>query len=145
MNSVKKIILAFTITSTIMTNVQSVLASSSEAQKIARNIKSVSQVKEYLRETMSPCEGGCSGYGLHIRAMRVCELVEAVDIKVKGKITRRSPLPGKSMSISKSDLNLMRLIYSQCKWYVRLPNDPPDFVYHPKPEIERKINRKIGI
>lgn len=141
----KNITIFLAIISTVFVNLQPVLANSTEVQKTARNIKSVAQVKQYLREVMSPCEDGCSGYGLHIRAIRVCELVQALDIRVQGKISRKRSFSERNIPISKSDINLMRLILSQCKWVVRLPGDPADFVYYPNPKIKQQINKQLKI
>jgi hypothetical protein len=110
-----------------------ILANELEVQKTATTLKSVSQVKEYLKELRSPCVGGCSGYGLHIRAVRVCTLIQALDTRIGGKIVKES-LPSSSknlINISGSDLNLMKMIYGQCKWYKRLPSDLPEITYYP--------------
>ncbi|BAZ18882.1 hypothetical protein NIES4071_107670 (plasmid) [Calothrix sp. NIES-4071] len=121
-------------------------ANSPEVQKMANSIKSVGEVKGEIREAISDCqEGGCSGYGMHSMGMRICKLVQALDIKVNGKISSKRLSNRQAIRISKSDTSLMRMILSQCKWKVRFPEDPPDFIYAPAPKISQKINRQLKI
>jgi hypothetical protein len=122
------------------------LANESEVQKTATTLKSVSQVRGYLKELRSPCVGGCSGYGLHIRAVRVCTLIQALDTRIGSRIVKEY-LPSSSensINISGSDLNLMKMIYGQCKWYKRLPSDLPEITYYPSSNtIAEKIDKLL--
>ncbi|MBD2205924.1 hypothetical protein H6G33_27490 [Calothrix sp. FACHB-1219] len=105
----------------------------------AQKIKSVAQVKTELYDTLkilddtNVCIGACQV----TRQLGVCSLVENLDTQVKGKIfgrkirNRSSALP-----IDKADVELMRLIYSQCK-SLKPENFPP--------YLQLNANRKYKI
>jgi hypothetical protein len=116
-----------------------------EVQKTAAEIQSVSQVKGYLQELMSPCSSGCSGYGLHLRAVRICTLVQALDVKTGGKILQGQSLNSnqKNISINKTDRDLMKMIYGQCKLYKRLPSDSSELTYIPTANARQKIENSL--
>jgi hypothetical protein len=123
------------------------LANKTEVRKTATTIKSVLEVKDSLKELRSPCVGGCSGYGLHIRAARMCTLVQALDTRIGGKIVKKSlpPSSEKLISISRSDLNLMKMIYKQCKWYKWNSSDYSELTYHrSSTTTEGKIDRLLS-
>lgn len=83
-----------------------------------QNIRSVKQVKDNIRELLDTvgqqwCDNlSCSGFA----RVQICEVVSMLDARVSGKIagktikTKYSPL-----SISQSDLRLMKIIYSGCE------------------------------
>jgi hypothetical protein len=123
------------------------LANKTEVRKTATTIKSVLEVKDSLIELRSPCEHGCSGYGLHIRAARMCTLLQALDTRIGGKIVKKS-LPSSSeklINISRSDLNLMKMIYKQCKWYKWNSSDYLELTYHrSSTTVEEKIDRLLS-
>lgn len=145
MKIIKSIILFSTVCSMVVSS-QLALANSLEVQKVAKYIKSVGQVKEEIREAILACqESGCSGYGMHSVGMRICELVQALDIKVDGKISGKHLSNRRTISISKSDISLMRMILSQCQWKAYLQNDPPDFIYVPTPKISQIVNKQLKI
>ncbi len=145
MKIVKSIILFSTICS-IFASSQLALANPPEIQRVAENIKSVGQVKKEIREVILVCqESGCSGYGMHSVNMRICKLVQALNIKVNGKISGKRLSTRRAIPISKSDINLMRMILSQCRWESHLQSDPPDFIYAPTPKIRQRINRQLRI
>ncbi|RUS93301.1 hypothetical protein DSM106972_096570 [Dulcicalothrix desertica PCC 7102] len=146
MKIIKSIILISAI-SGIAFSSQIASANSPEVQKVAKHIKSVGQVKEEIREIISSCqESGCSGYGIHSLGMRICELTQALDIKVNGKISGKRLSNRQTIPISKSDISLMRMILSQCQWQVyHAHNDPPDFTYRPTAKMRQKINRQFRI
>lgn len=147
MKIIKSIIL-FAAISSVAVSSQLASANSPEVQKAAKYIKSVGQVKTEIRENILACqETGCSGYGMHSMSMRVCELTQALDIKVNGRISGKRLSNSRAIPISKSDISLMRMILSQCKWQVYTPhqNDPPDFIYAPTDKMRQKIHRQLGI
>ncbi|MGB6294700.1 MAG: hypothetical protein WBF90_00790 [Rivularia sp. (in: cyanobacteria)] len=145
MKIIKSIVLFSTVCS-IFASSQLALANSSEVQNIAKNIKSVGQVKEEIREVILACQkSGCSRYGMHSVGMRICKQVQALNIKVNGKISGKRLSNRRAIPISKSDISLMRMILSQCRWEASLQGDPPDFVYTPTPKISQRINRQLRI
>jgi hypothetical protein len=84
---------------------------------------------------------------------RICEEVGRLDIRVDGKIF--SGMQGWTPSvlpISKSDLNLMKLIFRQCKpsnydagGYRNRFNSVMRVVYDPTPSADQIIRRQLGI
>lgn len=145
MKIIKSIILFSTICS-VFANSQLALANSSEVQNVAKNIKSVGQVKEEIREVILACQKSeCSRYGMHSVGMRICKQVQALNIKVNGKISGKRLSNRRAIPISKSDISLMRMILSQCRWEAYLQSDRPDFVYAPTPKISQRINRQLRI
>jgi hypothetical protein len=121
----------------------------SETEQIQASVKmidSVERAKYFLKNSIQcPDPTGCSGYGMWIRAVNVCRLVKAVDIKVGGKIIPKSSVKrnNSSLSISRSDTKLMKMIYSQCKFqrYIDSPSNPVELVYWPSPPISKKVDK----
>ncbi|BAY64595.1 hypothetical protein NIES22_46940 [Calothrix brevissima NIES-22] len=104
-----------------------------------QKIKSVAQVKKELYDTLKVLDDTnvCIGACQVTRQLGVCSLIENLDTQVKGKIfgrkirNRSSALP-----IDRADVELMRLVYSQCK-----PLKPENF----PPYLKLNANRKYKI
>lgn len=121
----------------------------SETEQIQASVKeidSVDRAKYFLKNSIQcPDPTGCSGYGMWIRAVNVCRLVKAVDIKVGGKIIPKSSVKrnNSSLYISKSDTKLMKMIYGQCKLrrHNDSPSNPIELVYSPSPPVSEKVDK----
>jgi hypothetical protein len=141
--------LSFILTlSTILTFSNSALSESetSEIQAIARDIHSIKTAKEFLQNNITcPDPTGCSGYGMWARAVHICKIVKAVDSRVGGTIIKKNSYSKKTISIFKSDINLMKMIYAQCKSnrYIDSASNPVELVYSPSPPIREKIDRLL--
>jgi hypothetical protein len=117
-----------------------------QIQAAVKDIDSVERAKYLLKNSVQcPDPTGCSGYGMWIRAVNVCRLVKAVNIKVGGKIIPKSSVKRNksSLSIERTDTKLMKMIYSQCtsKRYIDSPSNPIELVYWPSPPISKKIDK----
>lgn len=117
-----------------------------QVQAAVKEIDSVEKSKSFLRNSIQcPDPTGCSGYGMWIRAVNVCRLVKAVNIKTGGKIISKSSVKRSSISlyISKSDTKLMKMIYSQCKSrrYIDSPSNPLELVYSPSSSASEKVDK----
>ncbi|AFY31828.1 hypothetical protein [Calothrix sp. PCC 7507] len=97
-----------------------------------QNINSVAQVKNELRDTIKVWDNAetCAGACLVSRELHICNLVENLDTRVGGKISRRNiqRQSSSSLRIDQSDLKFMRLIYSQCKSVKE--EDLPPYIQH---------------
>jgi hypothetical protein len=122
-----------------------VIGNNPEVQKAVAEIQSVPQVKRYLQDLISPCLSGCSGYGLQLRAIRICTLVQALDVKTGGKILQSQSLISnqKVININRGDRDLMQMIYGQCKLHKRLPSDSPELNYIPTSNARQKIENLL--
>jgi hypothetical protein len=120
---------------------------SRQIEQIASEINSIEESKSFLRNNIRcPDPTGCSGYGMWIRAVQVCRVVKAVNTRVGGKIfSRPSSSSHKKLSISKPDIKLMKMIYSQCKRkrYIDLASNPIELVYLPSAAIRKKIDHAL--
>jgi hypothetical protein len=146
----KKTLLSFLLISSIILGYSNLAFSKSEAdeiQDIARDIDSIETAKSFLRSNIRcPDPTGCSGYGMWIRAVQVCKIVKAVNLKVGGKV-----IPGSSGSkkraipISKLDLNLMKMVHSQCKQqrYIDSASNPVETVFRPSRQINKKVDQVL--
>jgi hypothetical protein len=111
-----------------------------------KEVDSIEKAKSFLRDSIQcPDRTGCSGYGMWIRAVDVCRLVKAVNIKVGGKIIPKSSVKrsDSTLSISKSDTKLMKTIYSQCKSqrYIDLASNPIELVYLPSSSVREQVDK----
>jgi hypothetical protein len=84
---------------------------------VSTKANSVSDTKIKVRELISAWDSdACFGTCQVSREFGVCSLVEGLDKQVAGKIAGgKAKRKGQSLSISKSDLVLMKLIYNQCQ------------------------------
>lgn len=93
------------------------MAIASTITTFVANANSVIDTKTKIRETIDVWDGdNCFGLCSTSRGFDVCRLAKDLDRQVGGKITGRAAKPKfKSLSIGRSDLELMRLISSQCQ------------------------------
>jgi hypothetical protein len=129
-----------------LSNSVSAESENEQIQSAVKDIDSVERAKYFLKNSIQcPDPTGCSGYGMWIRAVNVCRLVKAVNIKVGGKIIPNSSVKrnNSSLSISKTDTKLMKMIYSQCKLrrHNDSPSNPIELVYWPSSPISEKIDK----
>lgn len=124
------------------------IANDSNTRSYINNIKSVEQVKASIRDSLN--ENCGTGHCWSFNAKRICEMVAALDVKVDYQITVTfsSEKASPEIEISKSDIELMRLIFSQCK--------PTNYqfwsygqilyvVYDPSPKIDLKVRKLLNI
>lgn len=122
----------------------------------AQTIKSVAQVKTELYDKLKTLDDTevCFGACQVTRRLGICSLVENLDTRVKGKIFGRKIRNRYSgLRIAQDDVQLMRLIYSQCK-----PLQPENFPAYLQLDTNRKykifeptctslaiINQRLGL
>ncbi|MBD2359388.1 hypothetical protein H6G41_33235 [Tolypothrix sp. FACHB-123] len=139
---------ALIISTVLSLGLQNHVSAQTSGEKLVNSIKSVSQVKQQLKETFENLNQCNSGYCFNIMTTDICQLVGALDVKVNGKII--GLMFGSSegqISISASDLKLMKKILSQCKstnnqywnWESVL-----HVFYSPTPQIDREIRAALG-
>jgi hypothetical protein len=125
-----------------------VLAQQTQGQKLVDSIQSVAQVKGKIKQIFTDLNQCNSGYCFNSMTTEICELVGALDVKVDGKIV--GAMSGGSegkISISASDLKLMKKIFSQCKatnyqywnWETVL-----HVTYSPTSQIDKEIRAALG-
>jgi len=122
----------------------------SDTEKKVNSIRSVAEVKKNIRESLEyPCP---SGFCVDDRTYNICERVAALDVQVNGKIIGASwsgtAGSGGKIPITKADLALMKLIFSQCKptnYLYSSYDSMLHVVYHPTPEADRRIRRALGV
>jgi hypothetical protein len=79
------------------------------------NASPVTDAKTKIREAIETWDSeGCAGTCLYSREYSVCIFVEDLDKQVAGKITGKSKYRKGVTSIDKSNLSLMKLVYSKC-------------------------------
>ncbi|PZV06012.1 MAG: hypothetical protein DCF22_24300 [Leptolyngbya sp.] len=79
------------------------------------SIKSVAQVKQQIREAMQNQDKCAVGSCSNSNRTAICEALGALDVQIDGKIVGQMSGAGGNIPISSSDLELMKLIFSQCK------------------------------
>lgn len=117
-----------------------------DLQEYVDSFRSVNQVKEEIRQLMEVREQCAVGSCWNSTSTSICEVVAALDVKVNGQIVGQmfsgeEGSPGE-IPISQDDLQLMKLIFSQCQpsnyqywnWDRML-----HVLYSPSPEAEQKI------
>lgn len=125
-------------------------AGETPVQSFINSIKSVEQVKQEIRDSLT-VECG-SGHCWNVHSTRICDLTAALDVKVGYRITDtftfESTRKQESIQISAVDLKLMKLIFSQCK--------PSNYQYWnfgqilhvqyiPSDKVSAKVNRLLGV
>ncbi len=122
----------------------------SDLQGFVDSIESVEQVKEDLRQTLEFREECAVGSCVNMAGTSICESVAALDVQVNGQIVGGMTSVGSegNIPISVSDLELMKLIFSQCKptnyqywnypmilhvWYV------------PSDEVDQQVRQGLGL
>ena len=114
------------------------------------SIKSVEQVKQQLRETFKFSDGCGVGSCINGANTSICETVAALDVQVNGKIIGEMSSFGSDgkIPISNSDLELMKLIFSQCKptnyqywnWPMML-----HVWYSASNEVDQQVRQGLGV
>ncbi len=125
----------------------------STAMKLVNSIHSVEQVKRSIRELLLSEKELVSGGAVDQMGEKVCELVGALDIKVDSQITNTyiqstKSKPNPEIEISKSDLNLMRLIFAQCKpnnYHFWLRDSVLHVSYTPTEDVDRTVKNALNI
>ncbi len=122
------------------------VADEARVKYFINSIQSVEQVKQDIRNSI--IEECGAGHCWNTNATHVCDLVAGLDVKVGYAITGTIENEKPSISISKVDLKLMKLIFSQCKptnyqyWsFGRILH----VVYDPSPKIAAEVNKRLGI
>jgi len=83
--------------------------------KFVDSIRSVDQVKKDIRELIITVDGCAVGSCYNFNSTAICELVGALDVQVNGQIIGGVLGGSAKIPISRSDLTLMKDIFSQCK------------------------------
>ena len=114
------------------------------------SIQSVEQVKEILRNLLQERDRCQVGSCWNNISTSICETVAALDVQVNGQIVGGMTSVGSAgnIPISEADLELMKLIFSQCKptnyqywnWEMML-----HVVYAPADEIGQEIRQRLGV
>ncbi len=121
-----------------------------EHNEFIDSIRSVEQVKEQLRQMFQQRDECKVGSCWNNSSTIICETVAALDVQVNGQIVGGMTSVGSAgnIPISATDLELMKLIFSQCKptnyqywnWPMLL-----HVVYAPTQEVDQKIRQGLGI
>jgi hypothetical protein len=124
-------------------------AQRNDLQQRVDAIESVEQVKLQIREALEFLDTCGVGSCYNHTTTAVCEAVGALDVRINGQIVNQmSGAAGTELSISESDLELMRLIFSQCKpsnyqywnWDTIL-----HVTYQPTPEVDAEVRSQLGV
>ncbi len=122
----------------------------SDPQKFVESVKSVEQVKSRIANLIRTVDDCSVGSCFNNNSTGICELVAALDVQVNGQIlgeVTAVTTPPK-IPISKSDLSLMREIFSQCKptnyqyWNF---SSMLHVYYVPKPEVDQRVRQALGV
>jgi hypothetical protein len=119
-----------------------------DLQQQVQSISRVDQVKQKIRGLIEAQDECSVGSCLNFTRTAICSAVGALDIRLDGKISSKTTGGTNSaLSISKVDLDLMKLIFSQC--------EPTNYQYwnfdsilhvwyNPTPEVDRQVRRTLG-
>lgn len=125
------------------------LAEERDLKVEVESIKSVAEVKEIIKELLVNRDQCRVGSCFNFTSTAICSQVGMLDIRVDGKIfSGGTGWTDSVLPISKSDLDLMQLIFSQCKptnyqywnWGVML-----HVWYDPSCQVDQKIRARLGI
>ncbi|EAW35219.1 hypothetical protein [Lyngbya sp. PCC 8106] len=122
----------------------------SDLQEFVDSIESVEQVKEDLRQTLKFRDECGVGSCWNTTSTGICETVAALDVQINGQIIGGMSSAGSdgNIPISSSDLELMKLIFSQCKptnyqywnWPMML-----HVLYVPSDEVDQQVRQGLGL
>jgi hypothetical protein len=126
------------------------IAQQRDLRQFVDSIKSVEQVKKEIGRLISAVDNCKVGSCFNFNSTAICELVAALDVQVNGQIVGGMTSIGSQgkIPISKSDLSLMRDIFSQCKPtnYQYWNFESMLHVYYvPKPELDQKVRQALGL
>lgn len=126
-----------------------VIAQEDDLRDQVESIQSVEQVKDDIRQLMEFRDQCSVGSCWNATSTSICSAVGALDIRVDGKIfSGATGWTDEVLPISETDLNLMQLIFSQCK--------PTNYqywnfgqilhvLYEPTPETDQQIRSTLGL
>lgn len=119
-------------------------------EQLVNSIRSVEQVKEDLKNTFQRRDECPGGSCWNSTSSAICATVAALDVQVNGQILNDMILNDSegNIPINQADLDLMKLIFSQCKptnyqywnWPMML-----HVVYAPSDEADEQIRRGLGL
>jgi hypothetical protein len=123
-------------------------ASETEVENYIKSIRSVEQVKASIRRHLT-AECG-TGSCVNTTTTEICTLTGALDVRAGNSISSGDPkfTTRPDIPISRPDLELFQLIWSQCKptsyqyWNY---GTVLHVAYDPEPEIDKTIRRALGI
>ncbi len=135
---------------TIVTNDLPAIAQQRDLKQFVDSVKSVKQVKKEIALLIQAVDNCAVGSCFNFNSTAICEWVGALDTQVNGQIVGGITSVGSlgKISISPSDLDLMRDIFSQCKPtnYQYWNFESILHVYYvPKPEIDQKVRQALGL
>jgi hypothetical protein len=119
-------------------------------QQFVNSIESVDQVKGDLKGLLEQSDQCAVGSCFNFTRTAICERVAALDVQVNGQIIGDWTSVGSEgkLPISRSDLGLMKDIFSQCKptnyqyWnFERMLH----VYYVPTPVIDRRVRKALGV
>jgi len=121
----------------------------SPVQVFVNSLKSVREAKEAIRDSLVAISKDCpSGTCVETNSIEICNWTAAVDIRTNYLITNTGRSTNPAISISKADVELFRLIWSQCKathayyWnFERLLH----VSYMPTEAADQEISRRLGL
>jgi hypothetical protein len=135
---------------TILPKEMPAVAQQRDLRQFVDSVKSVEQVKRDIARLISTVDNCGVGSCFNFNSTAICELVAALDVQVNGQIVGGMTSVGSQgkIPISKSDLSLMRDIFSQCKPtnYQYWNFESMLHVYYaPKPELDQKVRQALGL
>lgn len=143
------VLVAFLVIGTIGTLIQPAQGQR-DLQGFVDSIRSVEQVKQQIRQTLETADSCSVGSCANSTATLICETVAALDVQVNGKIVGGMTSVGSdgNIPISNADLELMKLIFSQCKptnyqywnWPMVL-----HVWYVPSDEVDQQVRQILGV
>jgi hypothetical protein len=119
-----------------------------DLQERVNSIESVEQVKQELRQLFEWRDQCGTGSCFNSSSTGICETVAALDARVNGQIVGGMISDDSGLPISEEDLDLMRLIFEQCKptnyqywnWPMML-----HVWYVPSEEVDNEIKNRLGL
>ena len=127
-----------------------VVAQENKLEKSVEAIESVDQVKDELKALLQSSDQCAVVSCFNSTRTAICSKVGALDIQVNGQILGDWTSVGSEgkIPISKSDLSLMRTIFSQCKptnyqyWNFEMMLH---VYYVPSSAIDRQVRQALGV
>lgn len=122
----------------------------SDSEKLVDSIRSASQVKSKIRDSLSQIDNCGSGSCVNNNSTEICAYTGALDVSVGSAISIPSA-QGRNQAkieISEEDIRLFRLIWAQCKPTTYQFWNYPSMVhvwYEPDAELDKKIRTSLGL
>lgn len=140
--------ICLTATATTLLALTPIANAQQSTQTYVNSIKSVAQVKQQIREAMQNTDKCGSGSCYNFTRTAVCEAVGALDVQVNGKIIGQVTGSRNNIPISTSDLELMKLIFSQCtpsNYQYSNFGSVLHVFYYPSLQADVEIRKRIGL